>query len=106
DRRNDSPPQRPSRAATEGQHVSNQHHEKPEGAEQEQQSRLAGGHQPVALGMNRNRFIDAGIDLKMDDIRISPKPRSRDRVVPHNFYGVAENLRAEIGEGRAGFFLR
>ena len=102
DCRNDSPPQRPGRAATEGQHVSNQHHEKPEGTEKKEQSRFAGGHQPVALGMNRNRFIDAGIDIKRDDIRISPKPRSRDRVVPHNFYGVAENLGSKIREGRAG----
>ena len=55
--------------------------------------------------MNRNRFIDAGIDIKRHDIRISPQPRSRDRVVPHNFYGVAENLGSKIRESRAGLRL-
>ena len=104
-RRNDSPPQRPSRAATEGQHVSNQHHEKPEGADKKEQSGLAGDHQPVALGMNRNRLIDTGIDIKRHDIRISSQTRSRHRVVPHNFYGVAENLGSKIREGCAGLWL-
>ena len=98
----DQPPsQRPGGRAPERQQVADQDNEQRECTSEEQQPGLARSHEPVALGMNGNRLVDAGIDIERGDIAKGAKPGAGDRVVPDDFYGVAKNLGAEIREGHA-----